>query len=111
MATAFVIVDGIATDVDDINDAVPGTYEVEIKDDTSADLFKEVALEVFHDNIGIAVLDDFEISVVDETGEPFDGQTDDPDVRDNFDLLSMGDFCGRRDEGDLPYKSGPAAVS
>ncbi|MTH94733.1 hypothetical protein [Roseibium sp. RKSG952] len=111
MTEAFVVVDGVATHEDDINDKVPGTYEIEIDKDAPEELYEEIALEVFHCHVAIAMLDEFEISVVDENGEPFTNQSEEPNLREKVDLLSMGNFLGRRRDSDIPFNIGPKVAS
>lgn len=97
------IVDGEPTDPDDKNDAVDGFYRIDIKPDTDPSLFDEVALEIFHNNVGISTLDDFNIYVVNSNGQAFADQNNDFNVREDHDLESMGDFSGKHLESDLPF--------
>lgn len=59
--SVYVIVAGAPSNVDDGD--VPGTYLVRVDPDLTSEEKAEAALELFHENNGIEVLDDFEIEV------------------------------------------------
>lgn len=62
----YVIVEGEPSEVED--EGVPGIYEIEVDPELDEGQSSEAALDVFHDHVGIEMLDDFDISVVNEDG-------------------------------------------
>lgn len=66
MVPVYVIVEGEPSDSDD--HFIPGFYEVKVDGDLTDEEKAEVALDHFHDNNGIACLDDFSIRVISEDG-------------------------------------------
>lgn len=101
MTDAYVIVSGTPSDAEDAE--IPGVYLVQVKEEAPADLVEETALEAFHQNIGIATLDDFDIRVVDAQGNPFPDQAGDASTRDTQPLESWGEFGGSLNPGDVPF--------
>lgn len=59
-------------DLEEEDQAIPGTYEVELQgvtDQATPSSLAETALDAFHDRFGIECLDDFEITCYDAQGK------------------------------------------
>jgi hypothetical protein len=70
MKTVTVIAKQVSKKLDSNEDrGVAGEYPVRLDDGVSDEELAGVALDVFHDNIAVANLDDFEFSVVDAKGK------------------------------------------
>ncbi len=83
-------VSGEPTSDEDVG--IPGTYEIEVRSGTPSDMIGEVALSVFHGKIGIAVLDDLEITAERVDGKPLEDWTGSPL---DADAERMGLFVGK----------------
>lgn len=62
----FVEVRGTATEHED--DDIPGVYELSLPADYPQEAIVSAILDEFHSKVGIAVLDDFDITVIDSQG-------------------------------------------
>jgi hypothetical protein len=96
MENIYVVVTGDHTDADD--EGVEGIYEVGVDANLGSGERCEAVLDQFHDHIGISVLDDFEIVVVDSTGQ----QLDRLDEYENGSLSNMADYNGGIAPEDAP---------
>jgi hypothetical protein len=92
----YIIVTGEPSDDED--ETVPGIYVVGVSKELTSGDQREAVLDQFHLHIGISVLDDFEIEVVDETGKELD-------VIEEYESGSLegeADFWGDINEDDAP---------
>lgn len=101
--TYYVSVTGEPTDPED--EVVPGLYAVEFKDLVDEDEYStppgQVAgavLDCFHSHIGIGVLDDFDICVLNDDGLQIE---QDEDYEDGA-LEYLTEFLGSVDGGEVP---------
>ena len=91
----YIVVTGAPSEEEDLD--VPGAYLVEIDADDDQDFCpREVAADVFHDNVPIACLDDFDIAFVAENGMKLD-RSDEENTED-----ISATFCGSIDPDTVP---------
>jgi hypothetical protein len=64
-------------DLDEEDDHVPGVYQVSVDPDVPEEDLADTALDIFHDNIAVEVLDDFDFCVVDPETNELLSQNDD----------------------------------
>jgi len=101
----YVMVDGHPTEGAD--DEVPGNYLVMVDADLSERDQVSAALDVFHSSVAIECLDDFSISVIDESG----AIRDENEEHESYSLPfeKRGEFCGPVDDADMPSR--PSVVA
>lgn len=100
MQAVYVIVTGEFSDPED--EGVQGIYEVAVPGSLRGGSMREAVLDQFHDHVGIGVLDDFEITVVDGDGNPLE-------VLENYNNGSLGHLADYR--GGIDPEDAPAAVA
>jgi len=71
MVPVYVIVTGEPSDSDDY--FTPGFYQINVDPDLTDEQKADTALDIFHDNNGIACLEDFTITVFDADGKTLSG--------------------------------------
>lgn len=96
MESVYVVVTGEWTDSED--EGVEGIYAVGVNPTLGSGERREAVLDQFHDHIGISVLDDFDIIVVDEKGQELDCLDD----YENGSLAGEADFRGCIGQTDAP---------
>lgn len=69
MRILHVIAKPLSRKLDPDDRSVKGTYGVEVSEDLSNPIAAGVALDMFHSNVAVSVLDDFEFHVVDPVME------------------------------------------
>lgn len=97
MTPIFIKVTGTPTDEEDVD--VVGHYRIDVQDHVPADRIVTAAKDVFHANIAIACLDDFDIATFDATG----AVVEEPDGADTGSLeWEKGGVLSYIDEADFP---------
>jgi len=87
MRTVFVEAKKISNELVHKADAgVAGRYAIEVDDDVPSEDLAGVAMDVFHDNVPVDCLDDFEFSVTDEWGQ----ELTEPDDYDSYSGTGKG---------------------
>jgi hypothetical protein len=64
-------------DEEDLNEGIPGTYEVEVSSSVDLSVAVSIALDVFRTKVAISCLDDFEIQTF-INGIPMSQSDDEP---------------------------------
>lgn len=96
MQRIYVIVTGHWSDDED--EGIEGIYEVGVNPKLAIGERREAVLDQFHGHIGISVLDDFDIMVVDGKGQELDGLED----YENGSLEGEAEFWGSISAEDAP---------
>jgi hypothetical protein len=96
MGRVYVIVTGEWSDDED--NGVEGIYAMGVNQELSSGQRCEAVLDQFHGHIGISVLDDFDIVVVDPAGQALDRLDD----YENGSLENEADFWGSIGAEDAP---------
>lgn len=94
--TLYVIVAGDHSEPED--EGVQGIYEVRVDGNLADGQQREAALDQFHDHVGIEMLEDFLIDVVDAEGNSLDVL----DSYENGDLIDSADYSGSIMENEAP---------
>ncbi|NTF17435.1 hypothetical protein G6L37_03285 [Agrobacterium rubi] len=94
--TLYVIVVGENTEPDDAG--VQGVYEIGVAGQLYEGQQYEAALDQFHDHVGIGMLDDFTINVLDAHGHVLQGLED----YENGEFSELAVFYGSFDIGQAP---------
>ena len=96
MERVYVIVTGEWSDDED--EGIEGIYAMGVNQELSSGERREAVLDQFHGHIGISVLDDFDIMVVDGKGQELDSLDD----YENGSLEGEADFWGSIGKEDAP---------
>lgn len=96
LVATYVMVAGEASDQTD--EGVQGIYSVTVDPDLSDEEKAEAALDQFHDNNGIEVLDDFSIVVYDAGGNLLPRM----EHHENGSLLGRAEYWGQLNDDDIP---------
>lgn len=94
--TVYVVVTGEYSEPED--EEVQGIYEIAVAGHLSEGQKREAALDQFHDHIGIEMLEDFRIVVVDDQGRSLVGL----EKYENGELTSFADYRGGVAPNDVP---------
>lgn len=96
MIDLYVCVQGVPSSEEDLG--VPGIYLVSVTAQSDPAIHSEIALEIFHQKIGITELDDFDILVYEADGKLLwsDVETD------GVDLAKLGEFLGKLGDAEIP---------
>jgi hypothetical protein len=92
----YIVVKGVPSEREDAD--VPGVYLTYVETGFSDEQTSEIALDLFHLNVPIGMLDDFEIGVYDTAGAQL------PEM-DNYETLSLahrGAYKSKMDESTTP---------
>lgn len=107
---AVLIVATPSVAVEDLSDeedaAVPGVYLVRMARDTPDDTAASIALDMFHCNVPVSTLDEFDFSVVDPVTGRYLEEADDAE---NYARKDEGVFCGK--VSDNPDDAAPVPVT
>lgn len=97
----YVHVEGTPTDSED--EGIPGVYAIEVKSSVDIKDHISAVLDCFHSEIGIATLEDFEITTTDEEGNLLieDGDSE------AMAFEKMADIHGKVDNYPEPKTSAP----